>query len=117
MIEYIPTENKFEELEIPKVTGYQKQFSIAPPRGDASENTPDTPSEPEVEETVEEIVEEAPVVKNSSTRYTDRNLFVKDLTDAYSKALQKRGISTDYASYLAIQDALESNFGKSYAGN
>lgn len=58
MIEYIPTENKFEELEIPKVTGYQKQFSIAPPRGDVSENTPDTPSEPKVEETVEEIVEE-----------------------------------------------------------
>ena len=68
MIEYIPTENKFEELEIPKVTGYQKQFSIALPRGDVSENTPDTPSEPEAQEAVKE--EPAPAVETPQNNNT-----------------------------------------------
>lgn len=75
MIEYIPTENKFEELEIPKVTGYQKQFSIAPPRGDISENTPAIPSEPEVEETVEEVVEEPQI--ESPSEWSDIKSIIK----------------------------------------
>jgi len=63
MIEYIPTENKFEVPEIPKVTGYQKQFSIVPPRGDVSENVSDTSPEPEtpiekIEEPIKDVVEE-----------------------------------------------------------
>lgn len=45
--------------------------------------------------------------------YTNKQEFVKDMTDAYTKALAARGISTDYAKMLVAQDALESNWGKS----
>ena len=45
--------------------------------------------------------------------YTNPQDFVKDMTEAYTKALIARGISTDYAKMLVAQDALESNWGKS----
>ena len=45
--------------------------------------------------------------------YTNPQDFVKDMTEAYTKALTARGISTDYAKMLIAQDALESNWGKS----
>lgn len=45
--------------------------------------------------------------------YTNPQDFVKDMTDAYTKALTAKGISTDYAKMLVAQDALESNWGKS----
>lgn len=45
--------------------------------------------------------------------YTNPQDFVKDMTEAYTKALTTRGISTDYAKMLVAQDALESNWGKS----
>ena len=45
--------------------------------------------------------------------YTNPQDFVKDMTDAYTKALAAKGISTDYAKMLVAQDALESNWGKS----
>ena len=45
--------------------------------------------------------------------YTNPQDFVKDMTEAYTKALIARGISTDYAKILVAQDALESNWGKS----
>ena len=45
--------------------------------------------------------------------YTNPQDFVKDMTEAYTKALTARGISTDYAKMLVAQDALESNWGKS----
>lgn len=45
--------------------------------------------------------------------YTNPQDFVKDMTEAYTKALTARGISTDYARMLVAQDALESNWGKS----
>ena len=41
--------------------------------------------------------------------YTNPQDFVKDMTEAYTKALTARGISTDYAKMLVAQDALESN--------
>lgn len=41
--------------------------------------------------------------------YTNPQDFVKDMTDAYTKALTAKGISTDYAKMLVAQDALESN--------
>lgn len=45
--------------------------------------------------------------------YINPQDFVKDMTEAYTKALTARGISTDYAKMLVAQDALESNWGKS----
>ena len=52
-------------------------------------------------------------VKSEGKIYTNKQEFVKDMTDAYTKALTVRGISTDYAKMLVAQDALESNWGKS----
>lgn len=62
----------------------------------------------------EPVEEETPVAEE--VKYSNRSDFVRDLTNAYVSALTKAGISTDYAKYLVAQDALESNYGKSYAG-
>lgn len=45
--------------------------------------------------------------------YSDRKEFVKDLTNAYEKELESRGLSKEYAKYIVAQDALESTWGKS----
>ena len=62
--------------------------------------------------------QESTQVKSNPTKsegkiYTSKQEFVKDMTDAYTKALTVRGISTDYAKMLVAQDAIESNWGKS----
>lgn len=36
-------------------------------------------------------------------------MFVSDLTTAYEKELETRGLSKDYAKYIVAQDAHESN--------
>jgi flagellum-specific peptidoglycan hydrolase FlgJ len=41
--------------------------------------------------------------------YSDNKKFVSDLTSAYEKELEARGLSKDYAKYIVAQDALESN--------
>ena len=56
-----------------------------------------------------EVVEE---VKPGKT-YSDKKKFKSDLKLAYEKELAARGISTDYADYIAAQDALESGWGTS----
>lgn len=114
MIQYQQIINKDfstqEPVEEP-IIGYQPRFR---------------PKESEVEEksvTTESVVENEPVSqeqppgeetaqKSTSTKskkYTDRNEFVKDLTEAYTKALKARGIDTAYAKMLVAQDALESS--------
>ena len=123
MIEYSKTQNQYA---LPEIQGYKRQFTYTP----AEQTVVEQPTEQTVVEqptqvveqqpTEEEIIEEQrviPTTTTSSKRYTDRKEFLKDMTAAYTKALQARGIDTRYANYLAIQDALESNFGKSYAGN
>lgn len=45
--------------------------------------------------------------------YSDRKKFVKDLTEAYEKELDSRGLPKEYAKYMVAQDALESNWGMS----
>ena len=52
-------------------------------------------------------------VKSEGKIYTSKQEFVKDMTDAYTKALAAKGISADYAKMLVAQDAIESNWGKS----
>lgn len=51
--------------------------------------------------------------KSEGKIYTSKQEFVKDMTDAYTKALTARNISADYAKMLVAQDAIESNWGKS----
>lgn len=53
------------------------------------------------------------LAKSEGKIYTNKQEFVKDMTDAYTKALTVRGINTDYAKMLVAQDAIESNWGKS----
>lgn len=130
MIQYQQTINKDfstqEPVEEP-IIGYQPRFR---PKEPEVEETPVTAEKPVVE-TTEIVVENKPVSqeqpqgeetaqKSTSTKskkYTDRNEFVKDLTEAYTKALKARGIDTTYAKMLVAQDALESGWGKHYAGN
>ena len=53
------------------------------------------------------------LAKSEGKIYTSKQEFVKDMTDAYTKALAAKGISKDYAKMLVAQDAIESNWGKS----
>lgn len=55
----------------------------------------------------------APSKPTISGTYSDNKKFVSDLTSAYEKELESRGLSKDYAKYIVAQDALESNWGKS----
>lgn len=75
------------------------------------------PKETVVEEPKQVVVEQTVTPKSTSKRYNDKQQFISEMTDAYTKVLSEKGINPEYAKYLAIQDALESNFGKSYAGN
>ena len=59
------------------------------------------------------ISESIPVRPTISGTYSDNKKFVSDLTSAYEKELEARGLSKDYAKYIVAQDALESNWGKS----
>lgn len=67
--------------------------------------------------TVQQTTPAETKLENSSIkkgkRYSNKQDFVKDMTEAYTKVLASRGISTDYAKMLVAQDALESNWGKS----
>ena len=120
-IKYNPTESN---TELPEIEGYKPQFSNFWYGGDETKKEESVPVQEttEVETQVEPQKETVPVQKTpiqtkTSKKYTDRNEFISEMTDAYSKALKLRNINPDYASYLAIQDAWESNFGKSYVGN
>ena len=56
------------------------------------------------------VVSTRPIIAGT---YSDNKKFVSDLTTAYEKELEARGLSKDYAKYIVAQDALESNWGKS----
>lgn len=73
-----------------------------------SEQIPQDTIESEKQTHTQETIES----KNGKI-YTNPQDFVKDMTEAYTKALAARGINTDYAKMLVAQDALESNWGKS----
>lgn len=135
MIQYQATVNKdfsssAQEPEVP-IIGYQPRFrpktQETTQSAEISEDTQvETPTETQ-ENTpqVETVSQEKPLgaetsqkdTTTKSKRYTDRNEFVKDLTDAYTKALKARGIDTAYAKMLVAQDALETGWGKHYRGN
>lgn len=121
MIQYQQTTNKDfstqEPVEEP-IIGYQPRFRPKEPEVEETTVTETTPEakpvsqeQPQGEETTQKSI------SIKSKRYTDRNEFVKDLTEAYTKALKARGIDTAYAKMLVAQDALESGWGKHYAGN
>ena len=92
LIPVLPTSKKSEEIPIQETVqteSIQTAQNTAKPeqRGDAQEVT--EPKEGKV--------------------YTNPQDFVKDMTEAYTKVLTAKGISTDYAKMLVAQDALESN--------
>lgn len=112
MIQYQQTTNKDfstqEPVEEP-IIGYQPRFRPKEPEVEETTVTETTPEakpvsqeQPQGEETTQKSI------SIKSKRYTDRNEFVKDLTEAYTKALKARGIDTVYAKMLVAQDALES---------
>lgn len=53
--------------------------------------------------------------KNRGQKFTNRQEFINTMLYHYQRALQKAGISTDYAKILTAQDAHESAFGSSLA--
>ena len=61
----------------------------------------------------DDSIQKSNPAKSEGKIYTNKQEFVKDMTDAYTKALTVRGINTDYAKMLVAQDAIESNWGKS----
>lgn len=61
----------------------------------------------------DDSIQKSNPAKSEGKIYTNKQEFVKDMTDAYTKALTIKGISTDYAKMLVAQDAIESNWGKS----
>jgi len=100
MINYLPTSStKIEfDTDVP-IQGYAPRY--VPKR-----------KKTEVSVTEEPVTEEVPVTEEpvaaKSEKYKDRNKFVKDLRDAYTKELTSRGLSTAYVDMLVAQDALES---------
>lgn len=50
------------------------------------------------------------------TNFSDKGQFVKRMTEAYTKSLKERGISTKYVPMLVAQDALESGWGQHQSG-
>lgn len=114
MITYKPTYNQsyiqdyFPDYKPPEIKGYKKQFSIETPRGEDTEI-------PTID-----LLEEDPIKDSespSSKIYNDNKEFISDLESAYTKELTRRGLNPEYAKYLVAQDALETNYGKSYKGN
>lgn len=70
--------------------------------------TPAQETETSKQESLPSITWSANSPKIAGT-YKDRNKFISDLTSAYEKELENRGLSKEYAKYIVAQDALESN--------
>lgn len=114
MLTYKPTYNFQKDFsDSSEVKGYQRQFPINLHQG-AIEVKPEEPANIPLIETpiVEENKEEGLTIEP----YTDNTKFVADLEAAYVKELTKRGIDPAYAKYLVAQDALETNYGRSFKG-
>ena len=114
----ITQEIKDESIEEPVEESSQRVENISI-QNTRNKSTQQTKKEP-VQETVQaKPVSEQQIYTQETTEskngkiYTNPQDFVKDMTEAYTKALTARGISTDYAKMLVAQDALESNWGKS----
>ena len=120
-IEYLATNNEVEETpvnhDLDLVT---PEFSVAEaPKGvtamyNAYLQNQKPVSQPmwrgaQVETTPEETNEE----EGSGKIYKSRDEFKSEFLKAYEQELARQGIDTNYASYLAAQDSLESNWGKS----
>lgn len=96
LIPVLPTSKKSEEVPIQEIVQTE------------SIQTAQNTAKPEQRVDAQEVEE----LKEGKV-YTNPQDFVKDMTDAYTKVLTAKGISTDYAKMLVAQDALESNWGKS----
>ena len=108
MIRYNQTVNNLEnlEIELPKITGYKKQFSIEIPRGKETEKTEETSvvenQQPILQQKQPQIVTPNPLDFSE----TEMNVLLndgssKDKSKVASKYLQKNlGLSKDQAAAL-----------------
>ena len=100
------------------ITGYhpilRNRNEEKPVQETAQANTVYSPLVVSVEATQkDDSTQKSNPAKSEGKIYTSKQEFVKDMTDAYTKALTARSISADYAKMLVAQDAIESNWGKS----
>ena len=98
LIPVLPTSKKSEEVPTQEIV-QSNPISVQ-----TTQNT----AKPEQRVDAQEVTE-----PKEGKVYTNPQDFVKDMTEAYTKVLTAKGISTDYAKMLVAQDALESNWGKS----
>ena len=112
---YKPTIDKKQDMVIRNPS---LDFTFKPIYVDSSYIRGYTPQieNPRIISEEQEIIEE-PSKPSKSEKYSNSNKFKKDLTEAYTKALEARGLNTKYAKYLVAQDALESGWGSRYTGN
>ena len=99
------------------ITGYhpilRNRNGKKPVRETAQANTVYSPLEINIDTPQKSTQVKSNPAKSEGKIYTNKQEFVKEMTDAYTKALTVRGINTDYAKMLVAQDAIESNWGKS----
>ena len=106
----------------PEVSSQQSSDNSETPTSQETDERPtENPSDRRTESMpVQETIQAKPVSEQQTHTqetteskngkiYTNPQDFVKDMTEAYTKALTARGISVDYAKMLVAQDALESN--------
>ena len=99
------------------ITGYhpilRNRNEEKPVQETAQANTVYSPLEISIDAPQKSTQVKSDLAKSEGKIYTSKQEFVKDMTDAYTKALAAKGISADYAKMLVAQDAIESNWGKS----
>ena len=99
------------------ITGYhpilRNRNRKKPVQETAQANTVYSPLEISIDASQKSTQVKSNPTKSEGKIYTSKQEFVKDMTDAYTKALAAKGISADYAKMLVAQDAIESNWGKS----
>lgn len=84
MIKYTQTQNLIPELELPKIQGYKKQFSMPTPRGESQE---------------EPVPVIKPEIKKGTVTYKSENINVGNMQDVIDK-LTDAGINIRVTSGL-----------------
>lgn len=116
-IKYIQTKNNSFKFSVPadpgiEISGYVPVYT-RPQQQSSTEQvqTAEEPTQPAQETSAPPV--QKPVVTTEGKIYNDRSAFVRDMTAAYEKELESRGIDKQYAKYLVAQDSLESRWGNS----
>lgn len=111
MIKYNQTINSNSDFEIPKITGYKKQFSIELPRGEETQIIEQPEIEPQIEPQIEQPQEPAPDFTEDEMKVLLEDGSSKDKSRVASKYLQKKlGLTKDQAAALVGVWQAESGF-------